>query len=96
MLRKDNDGKVQRLTIRTFLPTIIVDEVSVMEEQSPVLGRGGFDETARKRMFAYMLSGKDASSVVASEKKAIITARLNAQVVSIERLAQRSCGPPRR
>lgn len=86
VLRKDNDGKVQRLTIRTFLPTIIVDEVSVIEEQSPVLGRGGFDETARKRMFAYMLSGKDDSSVVASEKKAIVTARLNAQVALIDDL----------
>lgn len=84
MLRKDNDGKVQRLTIRTFLPTINVDEVSVIEEQSPILGRGGFDETARKRMFAYMLSGKDDSSVVASEKKAIVTARLNAQVALID------------
>ncbi|PKP80384.1 MAG: hypothetical protein CVT79_16180 [Alphaproteobacteria bacterium HGW-Alphaproteobacteria-18] len=86
MLRKDSDGKVQRLTIRTFLPTIIVDEVSVIEEQSPVLGRGGFDETARKRMFAYMLSGKDDSGVVASEKKAIVTARLNAQVALIDDL----------
>lgn len=86
MLRKDNDGKVQRLTIRTFLPTIIVDEVSVIEEQSPVLGRAGFDETARKRMFAYMLSGKDDSSVIASEKKAIVTARLNAQVALIDDL----------
>lgn len=86
MLRKDNDGKVQRLTIRTFLPTIIVDEVSVIEEQSPVLGRAGFDETARKRTFAYMISGKDDSSVVASEKKAIVTARMNAQVALIDDL----------
>jgi len=86
MLRKDNDGKTQRLTIRTFLPTIIVDEVSVIEEQSPILGRGGFDETARKRMFAYMLSGKDDASVIASEKKAIVTARLNAQIALIDDL----------
>ncbi|MFD1627974.1 hypothetical protein [Azospirillum griseum] len=86
MLRKDNDGKVQRLTIRTFFPTIIIDEVAVIEEQSPVLGRGGFDETPRKRMFAYMLSGKDDSSVVASEKKAIVTARLNAQIALIDDL----------
>ena len=86
MLRKDNDGKVQRLTIRTFLPMIIVDEVSVIEEHSPVLGRGGFDLTARKRMFAYMLSGKDDSSIVASEKKAIVTARFNAQVALIDGL----------
>lgn len=85
-LRKNNDGEPQRLTIRTFVPTIIVDEVSVIEEQSPVLGRGGFDETPRKRMLAYMLSGKDDASVVASEKKAIVTARLNAQVALINDL----------
>jgi hypothetical protein len=85
-LRKDNDGKTQRLTIRTFLPIFIVDEVSVIEEQSPVLGRPGFDDTARKRMFAYMLSGKDDSSVIATEKKAIVAARLNAQVALINDL----------
>ena len=85
-LRKDNDGKTQRLTIRTFLPILIVDEVSVIEEQSPVLGPPGFDDTARKRMFAYMLSGKDDSSVIATEKKAIVAARLNAQVALINDL----------
>lgn len=85
-LRKDIDGKTQRLTIRAFLPILIVDEVSVIEEQSPVLGRPGFDDTARKRMFAYMLSGKDDSDVIASEKKAIVTARLNAQVALINDL----------
>jgi uncharacterized Zn finger protein (UPF0148 family) len=37
-------------------------------------------------MFAYMLSGKDDSSVVASEKKAIVAARLNAQVALIDDL----------
>lgn len=85
-LRKDNEGKTQRLTIRTFLPILVVDEVSVIEEQSPVLGRPGFDDTARKRMFAYMLSGKDDSSVIATEKKAIVAARLNAQVALINDL----------
>lgn len=87
-LRKDNDGKTQRLTIRTFLPILIVDEVSVIEEQSPVLGRPGFDDTARKRMFAYMLSGKDDSSLIASEKKAIVAARLNAQLTLINDLLE--------
>jgi hypothetical protein len=85
-LRKDNDGNIQRLTIRTFLPILIVDEVSVIEEQSPVLGRPGFDDTARKRMFAYVLSGKDDSSVIATEKKAIVAARLNGQVALINDL----------
>jgi hypothetical protein len=86
VLRRNSGGNVQRLTIRTLLPIILVDEVSMIEEQSPVIGRRGFDETARKRMFSYMLSGKDDSSVVASEKKAIVSARLNAQVALIDDL----------
>lgn len=85
-LRKNNDGKLQRLSIRTFLPTIIIDEVSVIDEQSPVVGRSGYDDTARKRMFAYMLTGKDDSSVVATERTEIATARLNAQVSLIDEL----------
>lgn len=85
-LRKNNDGQIQRLTIRTFLPILIVDEVSVIEEQSPVLGPPGFDDTPLKRMFAYLLSGKDDSSVIAMENKAIVAARLNAQVALIDNL----------
>jgi len=58
----------------------------VIEEQSPVLGQPGYDDTARKRMFAYLLSGKDDSSVIATEKKAIVAARLRAQVALIHDL----------
>ena len=85
-LRKNSDGKTQRLTIRTFLPVLIVDEVSVIEEQSPVLGPPGFDDTPRKRMFAFMLSDKDDSSIIATEKKTIVAARLNAQMALINEL----------
>jgi hypothetical protein len=86
MLRKNSDGNLQRLTIRTFLPIIIVNEVAVIEEQSPILGRVGFDETARKRLFAYMLSGKDDSGIVAREKKPIMKARFDAQLALIDDL----------
>lgn len=80
LLRNNSRGDTQRLTIRTMLPLFLVDEVSVIDERSPVLGRAGFDDTARKRAFAYMLSGKDDSGIVAREKKEIATARLNAQL----------------
>ncbi|WP_238232054.1 hypothetical protein [Methylobacterium thuringiense] len=79
-LRANKDGKTQRLSIRNFMPTIVVDEVSVIEEQSPVLGRPSYDNTARERMFAFMLSGKDDRGVVAAERRDIATARLNAQL----------------
>jgi hypothetical protein len=79
-LRKNNRGEVNRLTIRTMLPLFLVDEVSIIDEQSPVLGKTGFDATPRKRAFAYMLSGKDDTGIVATERKDIATARLNAQL----------------
>ncbi|MBA9068525.1 hypothetical protein FHR71_002266 [Methylobacterium sp. RAS18] len=79
-LRANNDGKTQRLSIRNFIPPILVDEISVIEEQSPVLGRSGYDSTARERMFAFMLSGKDDRGVIAAERRDIATTRLNAQL----------------
>ncbi|MFB0488648.1 hypothetical protein ABIE45_001234 [Methylobacterium sp. OAE515] len=79
-LRANNDGKTQRLSIRNFIPPILVDEISVIEEQSPVLGRSGYDSTARERMFAFMLSGKDDRGVIAAERREITTTRLNAQL----------------
>jgi hypothetical protein len=79
-LRRNERGEIQRLTIRTMLPLILVDEISVIDERSPVLGKSSFDSTARKRAFAYMLSGKDDSGIIAAERKDIANARVNAQL----------------
>lgn len=80
VLRKNDRGEVQRLTIRQYLPVFLVDEITIIDERSPVLGKGGFDETPRKRMFAHMLTGKDDSGVIAAEKSEIAQARLTAQL----------------
>ncbi|KWV53124.1 hypothetical protein AS156_09090 [Bradyrhizobium macuxiense] len=85
-LRKNDRGEVNRLTIRTLLPMFLVDEVSIIDEESPVVGRIGFDATARKRAFAYMLSGKDDAGIIATEKKDIAAARLNAKLDVISEL----------
>lgn len=85
-LRKNDRGETQRLTIRTLLPLILVDEISVIEERSPALGNSGFDTTARKRAFAYLLSGKDDSGIIAAEKKESVNARRGAQLGLIEEL----------
>jgi hypothetical protein len=79
-LRKNTRGSTQRLTIRTLLPVFLVDEVTIIDETSPVLGRIGFDTTARKRAFAYMLSGKDDAGIIAAERKEIVSAQLKAKL----------------
>lgn len=85
-LRTNEQGKVQRLTVRTLMPIFIVDEISVIAEQSPVLGETGFGDTARKRMFSFLLTGKDDAGVVADEKREIVNARLAAKLGIIEDL----------
>lgn len=77
-LRKNSDGEIQRLSIRTLLPIFLVDEEAIITESSPIL-RGGFSDTAEKRMFSYLLTGKDDASIVAQEKREIISAKLKAQ-----------------
>ena len=79
-LRKNDRGDVNRLTIRTMLPLFLVDEIAVIDERSPISGRTGFDQTARKRAFAYMLSGKDDTGIIASERKDIAKTRISAQL----------------
>lgn len=85
-LRKNVRGELQRLTIRTLLPLILVDEKSIIADGSPVTGESGFDVTARKRMLAYLLTGKDDKGLVSSEKREMVRARIVAQVALIERL----------
>ncbi|TGR72415.1 hypothetical protein EN837_03455 [bacterium M00.F.Ca.ET.194.01.1.1] len=77
-LRKNAGGETQRLSIRTMLPIFLVDENDIITEGSPIL-RGGFGDTAEKRMFSYLLTGKDDASIVAQEKREIVSARLQAQ-----------------
>lgn len=85
-LRTDNKGNTQRLTVRTLFPIFIVDEISVIAEQSPVLGETGFGDTSRKRMFSFLLSGKDDAGVIAAEKREVVNARLTAKLGIIEDL----------
>lgn len=85
-LRTNEQGKVQRLTVRSLMPIFIVDEISVIAEQSPVLGETGFGDTTRKRMFSFLLTGKDDAGVVADEKREIVNARLAAKLGVIEDL----------
>lgn len=85
-LRKNARGELLRLTIRLLIPVFLIDEKSVISDDSPITGRASFDVTARKRMLAFMLSGVDDKGLVASEKKDIAKAKLSAQLALIDKL----------
>lgn len=86
VLRKNDRGVTQRLSMRMFLPVLLVDEISVIDERSPVLGKSGFSETAHKRTFSFMLSGKDDAGIVTSEEQVLVKARSTAQLGVIAEL----------
>lgn len=102
VLRKNARGETQRLSMRMFLPVVLVDEIAVIDERSPVLGKSGFSETAHKRTFSFMLSGNDDAEIVTSEEQVLVKARSAAQLGVItellapleERAAERQLAGP--
>lgn len=87
-LRKNARGETQRLSIRTLAPLFLVDEVSIIDEYSPVTGRSSYDDTARKRMFSYILTGIDDDGISIEEKNEIVKARLQAKLEIVQEMIQ--------
>ncbi|MCS4244124.1 hypothetical protein M2418_003665 [Rhizobium sp. BIGb0125] len=85
MVRANADGETQRLSIRTLLPIVLVDEESIITEGSPIL-RSGFSQTPEKRMFSYVLTGKDDRGIVQRESRETVSARIQAQRDLIDEL----------
>ena len=85
-LRSSGEGKTTRLTVRVLLPVFLVDETAIIAERSPVLGEATFDETARKRMFSYLLTGQDDSGVIAQERRKVVQVGARAKLALVEEL----------
>jgi hypothetical protein len=85
-LRRSKKGKLQRLTVRTMLPAFLVDENSIIAESSPIYGGSGYDQTARKRMLSYMLTGLDDTGVISAEHAERANAAARAKLVLISEL----------
>mgnify|MGYP000725309097 CR=1 FL=1 len=84
-LRSDARGQTQRLTIRTLLPVFLLDETTIISEQSLIIGEG-FAQTPRKRMFSYLLTGTDDSAIIAQEKREIAQAEITAKLALVDEL----------
>lgn len=87
-LRKNVDGETQRFTIRTIEPLFLIDEVSIIDQHSPVTGKPGYGDTGRKRALSYVLTGIDDEGVAAGEKNEIVKARLKAKLELVEELLE--------
>lgn len=85
-LRKNDRGETQRLSIRTLIPIFMVNEVAMIDDKSLIVSDGTFDKTARKRMFAYLLSGKDDTGIIAAVQDDIVNARNSARLDFIDEM----------
>jgi hypothetical protein len=85
-LRSSREGRTTRLTVRVLLPVFLVDETAIIAERSPVLGEATFDETARKRMFSYLLTGQDDSGIIAHESRKLVQAGARAKLALVDEL----------
>ena len=85
-LRASKKGDTQRLTVRTLLPAFLVDETSIIAERSPVYGNSGYDQTSRKRMLSYLLTGLDDEGIISAERSEIIQAEARAKLALISEL----------
>ena len=79
-LRKNKTGKTQRLTIRTMTPIFLVDEDAIFSTTSPVTGPRSFDDTARKRMLSYLLTGAGDARPTGGEDDVIQRAKALAKI----------------
>jgi hypothetical protein len=79
-LRKNVRGQTQRLSLRTLIPIFLVNEDDIFAVSSPVVGPGGYDGTARKRMLSYLLTGVGDTRPAAQEDDAIQRAKALAKI----------------
>ena len=84
-LRRNNDGNTQRLSIRTLIPAFLVNEDAIIAEGSPIIPTG-FDKTPAKRMFSYLLTGKDDAGIVARERAELTKAKVKAKIGVVDEL----------
>jgi hypothetical protein len=85
-LRANSKGTTNRLTVRTLLPAFLVDETSIIAERSPIYGSSGYDQTSRKRMLSYLLTGTDDEAIASVEQSDIARAETNAKLTLISEL----------
>ncbi len=84
-LRRNNDGNTQRLSIRTLIPAFLVNEDTIIAEGSPIIPTG-YDATPAKRMFSYLLTGKDDAGIVARERAELTKAKIKAKISVVDEM----------
>lgn len=78
-VRKNEYGATRALSFRDVAHLMLISEERIIRHDSPVVTSNLVNRTSEHNVFAYFLSGKDDSQIIAQEKKADRKARLNAE-----------------
>jgi len=74
-VRTNEQGKTRPLSFRDIARLVIIDEVTVIKEASPVLSGQHTSKTAESGVFRLLLTGTDDSSVIAKEDPKVTKGR---------------------
>ncbi len=77
-LRYNAQNETKNLTFHSIVHLFVIDESEIISERSLIL-RDDFNNTKLKAAFNYLITGQDDSSLIASPKKEIVKAQLEAR-----------------
>ncbi|MCE9531618.1 MAG: AAA family ATPase [Planctomycetes bacterium] len=86
MVRSNQSGKRRSVSFRDYAHVTLVDEEKIIQKSSPLTTGNYTTATAEENFFAFLMSGQDDSQIVEAEKKKDRTARLNAELSTVEEI----------
>jgi hypothetical protein len=85
-VRRNEQGKTRPLSFRDIARLVIIDEETVIKEDSPVLSGQVIHETVESGVFRLLLTGTDDSSIIAKEDPKVAKGRQAGKVELLEGL----------
>ncbi|MBK8253663.1 MAG: hypothetical protein IPK82_13475 [Polyangiaceae bacterium] len=85
-VRTNEQGKTRPLSFRDIAPLVIIDEETVIKEDSPILSGQFTHRTVESGVFRLLLTGTDDSSIVAKEDPKVAKGRQAGKVELLEGL----------
>lgn len=88
LLKNKKTGENCKLSLRALLNFVLIDEVSIIKEESPVY-KDKFDKTLKTSLLKYLISGKDNSKrTMTVDSAKVYKARYEAKIVMLDKLIQ--------
>lgn len=87
-VRKNAENELQDRSFRNLAHFVFVDEQVIIKKESPVHGTDSVLRTAESNVCKLLLSGNDDALLVATKKRAVIKAELQAQATLLDKLIE--------